>query len=127
MKGCRFLVMTLVVMAMCVFAGCSSDDEDDTLNLKGTIWTYAKTEDGLTTTQKLKFSSEVDCILTIAYTNQEYSESTTIRYTYDYEAPYVNLYPEESGKAVLRGFINGNIMELTNRSNSSNIGTFHKD
>ena len=127
MKKCKFLVMTLVVMIMWAFVGCSSDDDDDASNLKGTIWTYSKTEDGITTTQKLKFSTEVDCILTIAYTNQEYSESTTIRYTFDYEPPYVDLYPEESGKAVLRGFINGDIMEVTNRSNSSNIGTFHRD
>lgn len=116
-------VATTILMSMILligFSSCSKDEESSTL--KGTSWKFTSGNESIT----IRYTNDVDCIYTYVYDNGIYSESTTSRYTYMYEAPYVEMYPEDEDNAVLRGLINGEIMEVTNKSNNKNIGTFYK-
>lgn len=122
MKAKMFFMSLVTLVAALSFTGCSK--EDDEFKLTGSTWVCEDNDGNVSVSITIKFTTDVDAIYTARVTDGSYVDSETVRYTYMYEEPYVELYPEEADDAVLRGLINGSVMEVTNKSTNINIGTF---
>lgn len=119
------LSMLAVALLMFTFSSCDKDDEEVAVfELNGSSWVYNSPNGYESIT--ITFTSNIDCVYVWAYDDGDVMDSQTTRYTYSYSEPYVELYPDDEGKAVLRGLINGSVMEVTNKSSNINIGTFYK-
>lgn len=121
MKAKMFFMSLVTLVAALSFTGCSKDDE---FELTGSTWVWEQNIGSESVSITIKFTTDLDAVYTYRYSDGSYVDSETSRYTYMYEEPYVEFYPEEEGDAVLRGLINGSVMEVTNKSNNRNIGTF---
>lgn len=122
MKKLLLNIMMISIISILSFSSCSNEEPKE-FSLAGSTWVYK--EDIVTIT--ISYTTDIDCVYTFIIDDGTYTDSETSRYTYSYEEPYVEMYPENSEEnAVLRGLINGNIMEVTNKSNNRNIGTFYK-
>ena len=117
-----FFMSLVTLVAALSFTGCSK--EDDEFELTGSTWVWEQNIGSESVSITIKFTTDLDAVYTYRYSDGSYVDSETSRYTYMYEEPYVEFYPEEEGDAVLRGLINGSVMEVTNKSNNRNIGTF---
>lgn len=124
MKAKMFFMSLVTLVAALSFTGCSK--EDDEFKLTGSTWVCEDNDGNVSVSITINFTTDVDAIYTARVTDGSYVDSETVRYTYMYEEPYVELYPEMEGKAVLRGLINGSYMDVTNKSSNENIGTFIK-
>lgn len=122
MKAKMFFMSLVTLVAALSFTGCSK--EDDEFKLTGSTWVWEQNIGSESVSITIKFTTDLDAVYTYRYSDGSYVDSETSRYTYMYEEPYVEFYPEEEGDAVLRGLINGSVMEVTNKSNNRNIGTF---
>ena len=122
MKAKMFFMSLVTLVAALSFTGCSK--EDDEFKLTGSTWILEENVGSESVSITIKFTTDIDAVYTFRYSDGSYVDSETSRYTYMYEEPYVEFYPEEEGDAVLRGLINGSVMEVTNKSNNRNIGTF---
>lgn len=122
MKAKMFLMSLVTLVAALSFTGCSKDDDE--FKLAGSTWILEENVGSESVSITIKFTTDIDAVYTFRYSDGSYVDSETSRYTYMYEEPYVELYPEEADDAVLRGLINGSVMEVTNKSTNINIGTF---
>lgn len=105
-----------VVMSAIFLSGCSKELK----TLSGTVWE----KNGTGTIVTLTFT-DVQCELRIAST-QNPSNYTNTYYVYEYDSSVVMMYPEEDGKATVRGIISGNTMSVVNMSTEKTIGIFTK-
>lgn len=110
MKKLFLLLLVLPLM----FVSCGGDDDDDkSSSLSNTVWVGEK--DNVTST--LTFTSNVNCTYALTASNV----TITNKYTYEVSDNTVNMYPEKTNDAQLRGLIDNNTMSIINTSTGKTI------
>ncbi len=112
MKKFLFAVMAIVAVAL---AGCSKD-ENNAPSLSGTVWEEVESNG---TIARLTFQSAINCNVFVDIANSPLAVSND--YTYEYNHPNVTMYPTDPDNAELRGYIDGNRMNVVNTSSGETI------
>lgn len=112
----KALFLFAIALSTLFFAGCSKELK----TLSGTTW--EKKDGDIVTT--LSFT-KIQCEIKIASIS-DLSDYSYAYYSYEYNSSTVMMYPEDDGKATLKGIINDDSMSVINMSNQKTIGIFTK-
>lgn len=117
MKKAFYLLFVLSITLGLV--SCGSDDDNDSVSLKGE-WVYKQTIDNAKITQTLNFSGN-KCTV---YTNVEReggNENTQIIYKYEYSAPNIKFYTNDTNEYIASGITKDDTIEFYDKDNNKTV------
>ena len=117
----RTKITILSLFVALFFFGCSKDEEDDakTNSLVNTVWEEVHEYNIIVT---YTFTSDI----AVVYKLKSGSRVTEYDYTYEYNHPNVDMFPNDSDNAKLKGYISDSKMNIVNISAGKTIANLTK-